>query len=421
MNEMVYLPLCSICTCFVTSYVLLDNLQWKTSGWKYFLVLLMNSTVIGLLGLYWYPFGKILVVIMDSILLGILLAHRKGKNLVEFISFGILIALCEFVTYPIGMYLEQTINNFMATNFQLSAILLAVSQIIILYLYRLYKYVRKEQSETLPMFVRVFQVIVLPIFTIINLLFMMMFSAYYMLPWLLGLMFLNMVFVISLNVYLFFLIDKMEENHQLRQKTLLLEEMSKMQYSYYHHLEEKYQSSRHVIHDVKRHLQVLETKELPKESLSSYIQDMRDMLSSYSQQVYSEHPIVNVILHEKFEEAQQHGIKVECQIAPIDFTFLREIDVTVIFANLLDNAIDACKDVEEKRELVLQIDQVHDFLVIVLRNTCREGVDTSKSTKQGHEGLGLQNVRATLEQYGGNMQVEVSHHDFIVKLYIPMV
>lgn len=421
MSQLTYFFLCSVTASCITAYILLDKVGWKTSGIKFSAMLVLHAILLGFISIYSYPYSKMIAIVIDSAVLSMLLMHHRKKQLVENISFGILIALCEFVTYPLSLFLQQTLSNFLASNTQINAIILAVSQLIILYLYRLYKHLRPGEREATATFVSVFQVFVLPVFTITNLLFMMLFSAYYMLPWMLVLMFMNIVFVISLNVYLFYLFDKMEENHRLKQKAVLLEEMSKIQYSYYHHLEEKYQNSRQVIHDVKRHLQVLENNEMPKESMHTYVQDMKEMLSRYSQQIYSTHPIVNIILHEKFEEAEANNITVDCRIAPIDFTFLREIDVTVIFANLLDNAIDACQEVQEAPYVFLQIDRIHDFLVIVLRNSCIKKADTSKSSKAGHEGLGLQNVRKTLEQYGGNMQVESLDHEFTVHLYIPML
>ena len=421
MSDIMFLNLCSCIVCLVTSYVFLDKLKWKAPLYRYLLLMIVNSCIVGMIGILNFPFFKIIAVILDGLILGILLGKYRGKKLAEFVFFAILIGFCEFISYPILIYLQTLITNFQSMNLQISGALMVSSQILILYLYQLHKHIVKEEKEKIPLFVSIFQILILPVFTLINLVFMILLSTYYLLPWVLLLMFLDIVFVISLNVYLFFLIDKMEENHRLREKAVLLEEMSKMQYTYYHQLEEKYQSSRGVIHDVKRHLQVLENKELPKDSVSDYIHDMKAMLDGYSQEVYSKHPIINIILHEKFAEANKANIEVDCRIAPVDFSFLKEIDATVIFANLLDNAIDACKEVNEKRTLQLQIEQIHDFLVIMIKNSSSCKHTSNGSTKAGHAGLGLQNVRQTLEKYGGYMQVESDEHEFKSHLYIPMI
>lgn len=415
-----YFLLCSVCACLVTSYVLLDKIKWKTKIPIYIFVWIINAFVIGCAGLYYYPFIKILVVILNGLILGFMIGHYRKKELLEYVFFSILISLCDFISYPILRYLQSILTNFQSMNMQIHICLLVSSQILVLYVYRLYKHVIRSDRERTPMFVSIFQILILPVFTVINLVFMQMIAVYYLFPWILGLMFVDIVFVISLNIYLFFLIDKMEENHQLKEKAMLFEEMAQMQYQYYQHLEEKYQSSRQVIHDVKRHMQVLEYPELPREMVSTYVHDMNEMLHCYSQEIYSKHPILNIILNEKVEVAKRNQIEVSCQIAPVDVTFLRDIDVTVIFANLLDNAIDACKEVSIHRYLHLQMEQVHDFLVIKIQNSSVGKRNTKQSNKAGHAGLGLQNVRQTLEKYGGTIQVVSEETMFMIHLYLPM-
>lgn len=415
-----YLILCSTCACFVTSYVMLDKITWKSKFPVYILVWVLNAFILGNVGLYYYPYLKIIAVILDGLVLGIFIGHYRSKALIEYIFFSTLIGLCEFISYPVLRYLQAIFTNFQGMNIQISICLLVSSQILVLYVYRLYKHIVRCDRERTPVFVSIFQILILPVFTVINLVFMQMIAVYYLFPWILGLMFFDIIFVISLNIYLFFLIDKMQENHQLKEKAMLFEKMAQMQYSYYQHLEEKYQSSRQVIHDVKRHMQVLKCHELPSDTVSTYVKDMNEMLQCYSQEIYSKHPIVNIILNEKIEEARRSDIAVSCYIAPIDVTFLKDIDVTVIFANLLDNAIDACKEVREHRNLYLQMEQVHDFLVIKIQNSCVGKHDTTQSSKAGHAGLGLQNVRQTLEKYGGTMQVVSEETMFMIHLYLPM-
>lgn len=421
MNDISLLLLSSMIICSISSAVLFDKLKWKPPVWKFTLLLFLNSMFIGGLGVFIFPAGKLIALIIDSLFLGFFLVHHRGRTLLEDVSFGILLGLCEFISIPIVLYLIQRVNNLPAINLQVNIVIMLCSQLIILCLYRLYKYTRKTEKESLPLFVHIFQVVVLPIFTIINLFFMVLLSAYYMLPSMLAMMMLDMIFVIFLNVYLFYLLDKMQENNRLRQQTVVLQETSKMQYSYYQRLEEKYQNSRQVLHDVKRHLQVLENIDLPKDNVFPYINDVKELMSHYTQEVYSQHPIVNVILYEKFEEAKKLAIAVDFRIAPVDFHFMKEIDITVIFANLLDNAIDACKEVQANRFIFLQIEQIQDFLVVFIKNSCAKKATITTSSKSGHEGFGLRNVAQTLEIYGGNMQVESNEHEFSIHLYIPMV
>ena len=43
-----------------------------------------------------------------------------------------------------------------------------------------------------------------------------------------------------------------------------------------------------------------------------------------------------------------------------------------------------------------------------------------KTTKKNHEGLGIENVRKTLEQYEGTMVVDYTEDEFKVNIVIPI-
>lgn len=419
MNETKFVIICAILSCMITSYALFDRCKLQVKGWKYWLFMILNSMILGLSMRYSYPYGKIGALLADTLFLSILIQKHRGKLIFRDISFALLLGICEFVSYPIYIYAAMHMVRMQHLNIWINALCLTSTQIFLLFVYHFYKRTISDEYKEYPFFMNLFQVLILPIFSFINVSVMMMLAAYYMDDVMLSFILLNMVFVVLLNVYLFYLFEHIAENIRLKQQAARLEEMSKMQYSYYHNLEAKYQNSRKVIHDVNRHLQVIEAMQ-EQDQMQSYIQNMKETLHHYTQEVYSKHPILNVILQEKMLEAKRASIEVTYKIAPVDFRFMKDTDVTVVFANLLDNAIDACKEVNQSRYLSLQIDQVHHFLVIIIENSRKAIPLQGKSTKVGHEGLGLVNVRQTIESYGGNMQMETDEQSFKIHLYVPI-
>lgn len=417
MNIYVFTYLCSFCACCITSFVILHHIEWKQSGWKFFIVLFINAAVLAISVMAYYPLSKSVMVLLDAMLLYPF--TKRKKPLRNIMGFVMVLALCDYISYPISLYISIFINHVVSLNKWSLAVTVISPQLFVLYIYWIYCRISTKTNKKKSLLESLFQIIILPLFTFVNFQVMLMMSAYYLEPVMLSFIIMDMVFVVLLNIYLFYLFEKIKENVMLKQQAIRLEEMGKMQYTYYQKLEEKYNLSRGIIHDMKRHLQVLESKELPKENVEHYIGDMKELLKSYSHEVYSTHPIINVILHEKIDEARSNGIKVSCQIAPIDFHFMKEIDVTVIFANLLDNAIDACEETQGNKFIDIQIDQIHEFIVIAISNSTKEMKSVDKSTKPGHAGLGLKNVSQTLESYGGNMQVTSKEHEFTIHLYIP--
>lgn len=421
MNEILFFGVCAFGANGITSYLLFQLIGWKQKGWNLFLALIANALLLTISCFFYYPYGKAFAVVLDMLILSALIKDSDKRNLSSLLAFSIVLGICEFITYPIQLYVTLYINRVPVMNIWSMSISMLFPQFLILYVYWLYRRLSLKTREKTSLFTSVLQIIILPIFTVINNIVMIMMSAYYMDPMMLMFILMDMIFVVFLNIYLCYLFERMKENVKLKQQTIRLEEMAKMQYTYYQKLEDKYHQSRGMIHDMKRHLQVLESGELPVEHLKTYLGDMKEVLHQFSHEIYSSHPIVNVILHEKFEEARNKGIQVLCHMAPVDFTFMREIDLTVIFANLLDNAIEACEEVQGERRIELKVDQVHEFIVIVIRNTSKPYPQTKRSSKEGHSGLGLKNVSQSIENYGGNIQVEAGECEFTIHLYLPMI
>ena len=96
---------------------------------------------------------------------------------------------------------------------------------------------------------------------------------------------------------------------------------------------------------------------------------------------------------------------------------MRDIDLTAVFANLLDNAVEAAGQTEDGF-LHIKINEVQGFRVAILENSMKESEEDQK--KPGHMGLGLGNVRNTLEKYHGTMKIEINPEEYAVRLMIPM-
>ena len=101
------------------------------------------------------------------------------------------------------------------------------------------------------------------------------------------------------------------------------------------------------------------------------------------------------------------------RVGDIDLSDIKEIDLTTIFANLLDNAIEAAG---EDGRLSIKLDEFREFRVGEIRNS----IQAEQKKKEGHMGLGLGNVRNTLEKYHGTMKTEETKEEFQVRLMLPM-
>lgn len=72
----------------------------------------------------------------------------------------------------------------------------------------------------------------------------------------------------------------------------------------------------------------------------------------------------------------------------------------------------------EKKDFFLRIrgNEIQDFTVVKITNRMYDGYTEGQSSKSGHEGIGLQNVKATLEKYQGEMNICAEEGIFSVTL-----
>lgn len=233
---------------------------------------------------------------------------------------------------------------------------------------------------------------------------------------------LDILFLVVMNVYIWFLFSYQSKNKKLEAELKIRRKQSELQYQYYEMVEQQYQSSRKMLHDMRNHLQAMEALSGQDAAKGkAYMKDMHEMLDSLTIVNYTDNRMLNIILNDKAKAAKSRGIEMDVRIGPISLAHIRDMDITTVFANLLDNALEAAEYAAGERWIKIRMDMFHDFVVVKLRNSTeplqeRERRDTGK-----HMGVGLENVRHTLERYGGGILTETAGDEFRVSITIPVI
>ena len=148
-------------------------------------------------------------------------------------------------------------------------------------------------------------------------------------------------------------------------------DLAQMQHQYYQREEEKYEFSRKMIHDIRNHILAMEAlyKEENAREAAAYAGDIHRMLNQFQQKYYTSEKLLNIILNDKANTMRRLGIQEDIRVGEISLDFMKETDVTALFANLLDNAVAAAGESREGFVRV-RVNQVRQFLSVTVENSC---------------------------------------------------
>lgn len=232
------------------------------------------------------------------------------------------------------------------------------------------------------------------------------------------LLLINMFGIVFVDLFFLFFTRFTESNGQLKLRLQLLEQQSKLQYKYYLAQEVKYNESIKILHDVNKHLNMIEEiyKVGEKNTAKLYTKAIQGMLQPLVQQQYTNNSILNILLNDKKRCADLYNIEFTVIVKTIDFSFMEPVEVTTVFGNLLDNAIEACQRVVGSRYINLKLDTYNGFTAINLINSMCDnekwGRGKTISVKGKNHGIGLINVEKIVKKYNGNMILEKSEGEF---------
>ena len=190
------------------------------------------------------------------------------------------------------------------------------------------------------------------------------------------------------------------------QDTLLLRQHMEMQQESMRALEQNYRQQRKNTHEFEHHLQVL--RDLldrgETERAREYLHRLKKNRAIHLMSVYSHHPVIDVILNQKYQVAQENEIKMQIRVNDLSSVDIPADYLVVVLTNLLDNAIEACRRIDGYREIRCSV-LYDDGLYISIRNTSElvqvvDGkIPTSKQDSLSH-GFGLMSVGYVLDKLG---------------------
>ena len=201
-----------------------------------------------------------------------------------------------------------------------------------------------------------------------------------------------------------------------------------MQYASYKVSEESIALVNRKYHDLKHQINVLRDSTSETER-HEYLDQMEEEIRSFEAQTHTGNEVLDAILGTKMLQCMGEGIDLHVMADGKAIDFMSKMDISALFGNILDNAIEGTRKVEkpEDRHIRLYVSSQKGFLKILAENTFNgnvsfeEGIPkTSKNYELGYHGYGVRSIRATAEKYDGSAMMKIEDGWFQVHVLIPM-
>lgn len=185
-------------------------------------------------------------------------------------------------------------------------------------------------------------------------------------------------------------------------------------------------------HDMKNHIISLQglLADGNMEKLKEYLDRIAETGGITGIEEVTGNKAVDALLYEKRKQAEEKSILWQCDMQPWEKCFPDEFDFCVVAGNGLDNAIEACERIKDgtHKFIHIQTGRVKNYFLLEIKNsTCtvhRGKPQNSDSDRKGEEGrihgIGLLNIKETVEKYNGIMSADIEDGIFVLSVLIPV-
>ena len=235
--------------------------------------------------------------------------------------------------------------------------------------------------------------------------------------------------VVFINAYL--VIKSISQKHY-KNISVTLENQVKTQIEHYKQINAMNKDLRKFKHDYNNHMlclkSMIELKEL--DEAAKYIEALGDFLPG-TDNFNTGNYIADALLEEKNTACIQKDISFECS-GIIPYGRMSPVDLCILLANLLDNAIESCEKCEKingsgNKKIKAVFDFKNDHLFISLSNSVCEQVKihnnfitTTKKNASAH-GFGLMNIHRVVNKYDGDLKMYCDNKIFNVEVVLPLL
>ena len=194
------------------------------------------------------------------------------------------------------------------------------------------------------------------------------------------------------------------------------------QFAYYQEKMKDEERVRSIYHDLKNHLLVMESRQNTEET-RQMAETLRSQIADYEDYVHTGNEFLDIILKDKAAKAREKQIDFSAMVDFHGIDFMEPLDISTIFGNAIDNAIEASENLPEyKRLITVKAERVRDMLLITIENNTQPGNHLTEGTTKKDRfvhGFGIPNIKKAVEKYSGQCNFQQKERVYRLKILIP--
>ncbi len=230
-------------------------------------------------------------------------------------------------------------------------------------------------------------------------------------------------FLLLTNIIVYMIYEWAEENNQKLLELELTNQKNDIDMQYLNLIEKKNETMNIMAHDYKNHIIAISDMSDQIE-IKNYIASMLGEITKYNQICKTKNRLLDVILNKYMDICREKSIELETNILTDNLNFISNYDISALFNNLLDNAVEAASKSSIKfihLDITNSLNSYHKITVInssdIEPNGKNGNLITTKKNKAAH-GFGTKSIRKIVKKYHGEMNWEYNKEEKQFKLII---
>lgn len=179
-------------------------------------------------------------------------------------------------------------------------------------------------------------------------------------------------------------------------------------------------------HDLKHQIRTIRKQE--GEVDKNYLKEIESAIMMYDSLSTTGNPALDVIISEKRLLCEKYGIIIASIIDGKVLNYIDDADIYSLFGNILDNAMKAVSELENKEQRIINLNVTMKGNMIVIHQDngfvgdikFEDGLPVTTNENKDIHGFGVSSIRYITQKYGGSLSFVVNNGFFELNILLPI-